>query len=141
MHNRRCRLAAVASRASGDRAAGAIESSRYCTCADNADEASAPQFRLAVAIWPTRKQPVLSAHAIPSAPGAAQSQNAIQIQSKDNAAQLIDGIKFNFSATEERVMGTLFYASGSSNTAQYFLRSGNISYSVAEIDLPSLLVQ
>lgn len=67
---------------------------------------------------------------------------AIQIQANASAAQFTNGINFDWDATDGCVTGSIIRLAGvGSATAAYFIRATDITFSSAEIDLPSFSVE
>lgn len=73
--------------------------------------------------------------------GGYQAHNAIQIQSNTSAAQFIDGIRFNFRDAIGAITDNVIRVSGTSNTALRILFANGVSFTAAEIDIPSFVVE
>ena len=75
---------------------------------------------------------------VASAGTAGQPENALQIQANTSSSKFKSGVVFNFSSNPA-ISGELIKATGS-GTATHFIKSSGITYSGAEIDLPSFAV-
>ena len=80
---------------------------------------------------------------VTTAGAGGQAVNALQISANTLASQWVDGITFQYRATENCVSDTLINVvgdPGSGNTSLRFIRAANIRFTAAEIDLPSFKV-
>lgn len=79
---------------------------------------------------------------IASSGAGAQPLNAIQVNANEVGAQPLDGLLFGFAVTRGCVTNALLRASGDSSTnqCQNFLKIQGVKATIAEIDIPSLLV-
>lgn len=74
--------------------------------------------------------------------GNFQVQNAVQVQANNASSTYKQGIDFNYSAGIDVVSGAVIRASGDgTNVSQRLLYSTGVSFSQAEIDIPSFSVQ